>query len=65
MSQLVGGASQPSNGEELYCFLRRPETVRVLEHGWQEPDDGRLSRPVLRGRGGEIPPRYSTRKFSF
>ena len=26
-----------------------------------EPDDGRLSRPVLREPGGEIPPGYSTR----
>src|ERR1019366_3382502 len=25
-----------------------------------EPDDGRLSRPVLREPGGEIPPGYST-----
>jgi hypothetical protein len=65
MSQLVGSASQPSNGEELYCFIRRPETVKFLENGWQERDDGRPSRRVLRGRGGEIPPRYSTLNYWF
>ena len=25
----------------------------------REPDEARVSSPVLRGRGGEIPPRYS------
>ena len=28
-----------------------------------EPDESRDSRPVLGGRGGEIPPRYSTIEF--
>jgi hypothetical protein len=27
-----------------------------------EPDDARVSRPVLRERGGEIPPRHSPRR---
>ena len=33
MSQLAGSGSQPSNGEELDCFLCRLETARFQEHG--------------------------------
>jgi len=59
MSQLVASKGQPGNWEEPGFFLRRFETARFQEKGWQERYDGRLSRAVLRGRGGEIPPRYS------
>ncbi len=59
MSQLAASDGQPGNWEEPGFFLRRLETVRFQEEGWQERYDGRLSRAVLRGRGGEIPPRYS------
>jgi hypothetical protein len=59
MSQLAASDGQPGNWEEPGFFLRRLETVRFQEEGWQERYDGRLSRTVLRGRGGEIPPRYS------
>ena len=40
--------------------MRRLETVRSQEKGWQERYDGRLSRADLWGRGGEIPLRYPT-----
>ena len=33
----------------------------VVKAGQEEPYEARVSRTVLRGRGGEIPPRYSTR----
>src|SRR5450755_2260535 len=33
------------------------DSIRAAEQ-W-EPDDARVSRPVLRERGGEIPPRHS------
>jgi hypothetical protein len=33
MSQLARSGSQPSNGEELDCFLRRFETARFQEYG--------------------------------
>jgi hypothetical protein len=59
MSQLAVSDGQPGNWEEPGFFLRRLETGRFQEKGWQERYDGRLSRAVLRGRGGEIPPRYS------
>ena len=60
MSQLAASEGQPGNWEEPDLFLRRLETVRFQENGWQERYDGRLSRTVLRGPGGEIPPGYST-----
>ena len=60
MSQLAGGGSQPSDGEELDYFLRRLETERFQAYGWQEPYESRGSRTVLRGTGGEIPPVYPT-----
>ena len=47
MSQLAGGGSQPSDGEELEYFLRRLETARFYENGWQEPYESRGSRTVL------------------
>ena len=60
MSQLAASEGQPGNWEEPDLFLRRLETVRFQENGRQERYDGRLSRTVLRGPGGEIPPGYST-----
>ena len=60
MGQLVGSEGQPGNWEEPDFFLRRLETVRFQEKGWQERYDGRLSRTDLWGRGGEIPLRYPT-----
>jgi len=47
MSQLAGGGSQPSNGEELDYLLRRLETERFQAYGWQEPYESRGSRGVL------------------
>ena len=47
-------------GEESGFFLRRLETMRFQADGWQERYDGRLSRTVLWGPGGEIPLGYST-----
>ena len=47
-------------GEEPGFFLRRHETVRFQEDGWQEPYESRGSRTVLRGTGGETPPVYPT-----
>ena len=32
----------------------------VVKAGQEEPYEARVSRTVLRGRGGELPPRYST-----
>ena len=61
MSQLALSEGQPGNWEEPDFFLRRLATVRFQVNGWQERYDGRLSRTVLRGPGGEIPPGYSTR----
>ena len=60
MSQLAASEGQPGNWEEPDFFLRRLETVRFQEKGWQERYDGRLSRTDLWGRGGEIPLRYPT-----
>jgi hypothetical protein len=60
MSQLAVSEGQPGNWEEPDLFLRRLETVRFQENGWQEPDESRDSCPVLRGPGGEIPLGYST-----
>jgi hypothetical protein len=60
MSQLVVSEGQPGNWEEPDFFLRRLATERFQVNGWQERYDGRLSRTVLRGPGGEIPPGYST-----
>jgi hypothetical protein len=64
MSQLAASEGQPGNWEELDFFLRLLETVRFQENGWQEPYDGRPSRTVLRGPGGEIPLGYSTRRLA-
>ena len=47
MSQLAGGGSQPSNGEELDYLLRRLKTERFHENGWQEPYESRGSRTVV------------------
>jgi hypothetical protein len=47
-------------GKEPGFFLRRLETARPREEGWQEPCESRGSRTVLRGTGGEIPPVYPT-----
>ncbi len=59
MSQLVESYSQPEMGG-ANCFLRRLESERLQEYGWQEPYESRGSRTVLRGTGGEIPPVYPT-----
>ena len=47
MSQLAVSDGQPGNWEEPDFFLRRPETMRFQENGWQEPDESRDSCPVL------------------
>jgi hypothetical protein len=47
MSQLAGGGSQPGDWEELEYFLRRLETARFYENGWQEPNESRGSRSVV------------------
>ena len=47
MSQLAASDGQPGNWEEPGFFLRRLETVRFQENGWQEPDESRDSCPVL------------------
>ena len=60
MSQLAVNDGQPGNWEELDFFLRRLETVRFQENGWQEPYESRGSRTVLRVTGGETPPVYPT-----
>ena len=60
MSQLATSDSQPGDWEELDCFLRRLDTKRFQENGWQEPCESRGSRTVLRGTGGETPPVYPT-----
>jgi len=62
MSQLGERFSQPEMGGANF-FLRRLETERFQEHGWQEPYESRGSRTVLRGTGGEIPPVYPTLKL--
>ena len=61
MSQLAASEGQPGNWEEPNFFLCMLETVRFQENGWQERYDGRSSRTVLRGPGGEIPLGYSTK----
>ena len=61
MSQLAVSDGQPGNWEEPGFFLRRIETARFQENGWQERYDGRLSRTDLWGRGGETPLRYPTK----
>ena len=60
MSQLAASDGQPGNWEEPGFFLRRLETVRFQENGWQEPYESRGSRADVWGRGGEIPLRYPT-----
>ena len=52
MSQLAASDGQPGNWEEPGFFLRRLETVRFQENGWQEPYESRGSRTVLRGGNG-------------
>ena len=61
MSQLAISDGQPGNWEEPDFLLRRLETARFQEQGWQERYDGRLSRTDLWGPGGEIPLGYSTK----
>jgi hypothetical protein len=63
MSQLAVVDGQPGNWKEPGFFLRRLETVRFQEDGWQEPYESRDSRTVLWGTGGETPPVYPTRRF--
>ena len=64
MSQLAASEGQPGNWEEPGFFLRRLETVRFQEDGWQEPCESRGSRTVLRGTGGETPPVYPTHQLT-
>jgi hypothetical protein len=64
MSQLAASDGQPGNWEEPGFFLRRLETVRFQEDGWQEPCESRGARTVLRGTGGETPPVYPTIAYS-
>ena len=53
MSQLAASEGQPGNWEEPNFLMRRLETVRDQEYGWQEPDESRDSRPDLgSGRQG-------------
>ena len=59
MSQPKGSILPTRNGRSSISLCRF-EAERLQEDGWQEPYDGRLSRTVLWGTGGEIPPRYST-----
>ena len=48
MSQLATGDGQPRwSGGGTGLLLRRLETVRTQEEGWQERYDGRLSRTDL------------------
>ena len=47
MSQLAASDGQPGNWEEPGFFLRRHETVRFQENGWQEPYESRGSRTVV------------------
>jgi hypothetical protein len=63
MSQFAASDGQPGNWEEPGFFLRRLETVRYQENGWQEPHESRGSRTELRGTGGEIPPVYPTTRL--
>ncbi len=60
MSQLAVSEGQPGNWEEPDLFLRRLETVRFQEEGWQEPCESRDSRTDLWERGGETPLRHPT-----
>ena len=64
MSQLAASDGQPRySGGGTGFFLRRFETVRFHEDGWQEPCESRGSRTVLRGTGGVTPPVYPTPYF--
>ena len=64
MSQLAASDGQPRNsGGGTWLFLRRLETVRFQENGWQEPCESKGSCMDLWGRGGEIPLRYPTLTF--
>ncbi len=65
MSQLAVSEGQPGNWEEPDLFLRRLETVRFQEEGWQELCESRDSRTDLWERGGEIPLRYPTISVEF
>jgi hypothetical protein len=48
MGQLAVSDGQPRcSGGGAWFLLRRLETVRFQEDGWQERYDGRLSRTVL------------------
>ena len=64
MSQLAVSDGQPGNWEEPDFFLRKPETVRSQEEGWQEPCESRGSRTDLWERGGETPLRHPTHNLT-
>ncbi len=63
MSQLAVSEGQPGNWEEPDFLMRRLETVRDQEYGWQEPRESRDSCADLWETGGEIPPVHPTRYF--
>ena len=63
MSQLAASDGQTGNWEEPGFFLRRLETVRTQEEGWQEPCESGGSRTDLWESGGEIPLRYPNHRF--
>ena len=63
MSQLAVSEGQPGNREEPDFLVRRLETVRFQEEGWQEPCESRGSCMDLWERGGEIPLRDPTHRF--
>ena len=60
MSQLAVSEGQPGNWEEPGFLVRRLETVRFQENGWQEPCEPRGSCTDLWERRGEIPLRHPT-----
>ena len=64
MSQLAVSEGQPGNREEPDFLVRRLETVRFQEEGWQEPCESRGSCMDLWERGGEIPLRDPTPRLA-
>ena len=53
----------PAKAGRSWHNLRRLDTERFQEDGWQEPCESRGSRTVLRGTGGETPPVYPTHQI--
>ena len=63
MSQLAINEGQPGKTGRNRIIMHRLEAERFQELGWQERYDGRLSRAVLWGPGGEIPLGYPTHQI--